>query len=205
MKKRVLAIACGIMLSTLSVQAGKDVEIVEVPVEPVACPTGFYVGAGGTYHNLDKDCPCAGGGTIHDNTYGGTIRFGYDFNKYFGIEGRGIYTGGGDGFLEDMWHLGAYLKPQLPVGESINLYGLLGYGFNQLNCNCPNALGKHSHSISSPSFGAGIEYHFGDMIGDKREGWGVWADAQSLMWNEKNDDATGLKSTVFSAGIMYNF
>jgi opacity protein-like surface antigen len=195
-------IAYSVVFFTLAIEAGKNVEPVEVPVVPVACPTGFYIGAGGTYHNLSKDCPCAGGGTIHDNTYGGTVRFGYDFNRYFGLEGRGVYTGGGDGFLDDMWHLGAYLKPQLPIGDSFNIYGLLGYGFNKLNCNC---FGSHSHSIASPSFGGGFEYHFGDIIGEKREGWGIWADAQNLMWNEDDGAAKNLKSTIFSAGIMYNF
>ncbi len=58
---------------------------------------------GATYHNLDEDCPCGDDSVIHDNTYGGTVRFGYDFNKYFGLEGRGIYTFGGDGFLQKIW------------------------------------------------------------------------------------------------------
>ncbi len=197
MKKLILSVA---LIGYLS--AGKDVEPVEVPVVPVACPTGFYIGAGGTYHNLSKDCPCADGTRVHDNTYGGTIRFGYDFNKYFGIEGRGIYTGGGDGFLEDMWHFGGYLKPQLPIGDRLNLYGLLGYGFNKLNCDC---ITKHSHSIASPSFGGGFEYHFGDIIGDKREGWGIWADAQNLLWDKDDGISKNMRSTIFSAGIMYNF
>jgi len=207
MKRGVLSIFFITALLTMNSQAGKDVELVEdIPVAPVSCPSGFYVGIGGTYHNLDKDCPCANGSTIHDNTYGGTIRFGYDFSKYFGIEGRGIYTTGDDeGFLDDMTHVGAYLKPQMPIGTNMNLYGLLGYGYNKLNCDCPNLLGKHSHEISSPSFGAGFEYHFEPLVGDKREGWGVWADAQSLMLDEEDGDATGLKSTVFSAGVMYNF
>ncbi len=130
-------------------------------------------GVGGTYHNLDKDCSCADDSVIHDNTYGATVRFGYDFNKYFGLEGRGIYTFQGDGFLEEMGHVGAYLKPQLPIGQNINMYGLLGYGYNKLYCNCTNSFGKHNHSINAPSFGAGIEYHFKPLVGNKREGWGV--------------------------------
>ncbi len=206
MRRGLLSLICTVAVATSSIYAGKNVEIVDVPVEPVepiACPTGFYVGAGGTYHNLDKDCPCADGSVIHDNTYGGTVRFGYDFNKYFGLESRGIYTFGGDGFLEEMGHVGAYLKPQMPIGTNFNIYGLLGYGYNKLSCNCNN--NEHDHSIAAPSFGGGVEYHFTPLAGDKREGWGVWADAQNLMWDEENDDATGLKSTVFSAGIMYNF
>jgi hypothetical protein len=205
MKKVLIFIVFVVVVLNTTLKAGKDVELVEVPVVPVSCPIGFYVGAGGTYHNLDKDCPCGDDSVIHDNTYGGTIRFGYDFNKYFGLEGRGIYSFGGDGFLDDMAHIGAFLKPQMPIGTNMNLYGLLGYGYNRLNCNCPNALGEHSHDIMAPSFGAGFEYHFKPLVGDKREGWGVWADAQNLMWDEEDDVATGLKSTVFSAGIMYNF
>jgi len=101
------------------------------------------------------------------------LQAGYQFNPYLAVEGRywtNVGTGDQEGTLVfegfedspyvmsgdapdiDAW--GIYLKPMLPVGESFNVYALLGYG----NVEIANM------DESGFQWGAGASYSISDNL-----------------------------------------
>ena len=98
-----------------------------MPVKDIN-PSGFYAGLGISGARYKSNCTTTsngcGPGKV-DNTIGGMARVGYDFNKYVGIEARGIKTAlNSNGGKVD--HAGLFLKPMVPVGDKTNVYGLVG-------------------------------------------------------------------------------
>ena len=85
-----------------------------------------------------------------DITYGVMAKAGYNFNDYMGVEARGLITNW-EYEGSKIKHLGAFLKPQYPVSEDFNLYGLAGYA---------KTTTSHIQNISETGFayGAGVEY-----------------------------------------------
>ena len=127
------------------------VTIVEPVVKEVVAPlaaalvddSAWYVGAGlvaGRTKNIDCE----------DITYGAMAKAGYDFNKYIGVEARGLITNW-EYEGSKIKHIGAFVKPQYPLGEDINLYGLAGYA---------QTTTSHVQNIDETGFayGAGLEY-----------------------------------------------
>ena len=64
---------------------------VVVPVVNNILPLGLYVAAGLTAARYDPNCNCPVKGDVH-KTAGVIGRIGYDFNKFFGLEARGLKT-----------------------------------------------------------------------------------------------------------------
>ncbi len=202
MKKTLSMMALGALLATSSATAGKNVEPVETEVIPVVQPIGLYVGIGGSWTGFSRDCACAGS-RKKDSTYGETLRIGYDFNPFFGIEARYLRNDFGVD-LASINHYGIYLKPQYHITDSTNIYALAGYGHTNIKC----AVGvnkANDKSYNAFSFGAGIEYDLSQDLGgqgDEEEGWGLFADWQNLAWNR---DPNSVKVNVVSAGVTYDF
>jgi opacity protein-like surface antigen len=141
MKKITLSIISVIVLSS-SVIAGGNIAIpVNVPevVEPIVNENAFYIGLGLSYMSLRDD--------LSDEEFSATgimLQTGYQFNKYFAIEGRYTrdvsdveYDHGNtinpdyDNYPTDFSNIAIYLKPMYPV-KNFTLYALLGYGCTEL-------------------------------------------------------------------------
>jgi len=84
----------------------------------------------------------------------------------------------------------------------VTLYGLAGYGRTKISANCPG-IGAHTHSITSPAFGAGLEYNFNDTnINGKRKGWSIWGDIINVMHNKTDKK---FNDTILALGAGYHF
>jgi len=163
--KIIAATLLGLALLTTSMYAGgKHVAPVEAEVIPVPEDISpWYIGVGVV---AAKFHACGDGCDYEDLTYGAMLRGGYEFNQYFGLEARVIRT-----FLDKgpfggvpLQHIGLYVKPQYPISEQINLYGLLGYGYTE-NLGNGARLGyfDNDHGLS---VGIGLEYDLSDRDGD---------------------------------------
>jgi OOP family OmpA-OmpF porin len=192
--------------------------VVEPTPEPVVIPVvapkpikhikanGFYVGLGisGTRYETNCKTGCSQSGT--DHAAGVMARVGYDFNKYIGIEARGITSNwNGDGGTVE--HAGLFVKPMLPVGDATNIYGLVGVAKTKTKG------GLQRTNAESLALGAGIEVDVSKDIpkdgrygrpfdgkGDQEKGLGVFLDYERMV---VKSDAPNLDAV--SAGVTYDF
>ncbi len=218
MGKRILISSLVAVSLTATLSAGgKGVVEAVAPVVPIEAidPSPWYLGAGIVWAKL-SGCDLQPGCEYEDVTYGGMVRGGYDYNQYIGVEARYIRT-----FLEEgpeggtpLAHAGIFLKPQYPVSERVNLYGLLGYGYTENLGN--GARLNYFDSDWGFSAGAGIEYDLSDREGDRIEngdydrafdgyadqgkGWSVFLDYQRLLIDSDKPDMDAI-----SLGLRYDF
>jgi len=151
-----------------------------------------------------------------DGTYGAIVRGGYEYNQYLGIGARYIRT-----FLDEgpyggtpLERMGLYLKPQYPVSEKVNMYGILGYGYTKNLGN--GARLEYFDSDSGFSAGVGMEYDLSDRENDRIEnanydrafdgyadqgrGWSLFLDYQRLLIKSDVPDLDAV-----SLGLRYDF
>jgi len=214
MKKLLTVLTLGLMLIPSSIIAGgKYVSPAVAVVEPIPVPQSpipIYLGIGLAAAGVSRDCPCSTGDRLKDMTYGVTIRAGWDINQYFGLEGRYIRASIEKDF-STVTHYGLYLKPQYPVTNQVNVYGLFGYGRTEVEgCSYTNG----TLTVDGISYGAGVEYDLTDDEdlgeydrafdgqGDQEKGWGLWADFQHLLGDEGR---WATNTNVGSAGVSYDF
>ena len=205
----------GFSLLTMSIHAGGKA-VAPVDAEVISIEQDYfsvYLGLGlvaAKFHSCGNDC------SYEDETYGTMLRVGYDFNQYIGVEVRGMRT-----FLDDgpfggapLQHVGVYAKPQYPVSEDFNLYGLLGYGHTK---NLGNGQ-RLSYFDSDHGFsaGLGLEYDLSDKkedfiknanydrsfdgYADQGKGWSLFLDYQRLLIKSDIPDMD-----VVSFGFRYDF
>lgn len=98
--------------------------LVEVEKPAIATPTlveksPWYLGAGLVAGRV-SDANC------EDITYGIMAKVGYEINENVAVEARGIRTNW-EYEGAKIKHVGVFVKPQYPVTEEVNLYGLVGY------------------------------------------------------------------------------
>ena len=187
--------------------------VVEPTPEPVIAPkpvknikaNGFYAGLGISATRYNTSCSCAvKSGT--DKTAGLMARVGYDFNKYIGIEARGIKTNwkSNGGTVE---HAGLFVKPMLPVGDLTNVYGLVGVAKTKTKGHL------RTTNAESLALGAGVEVDLSkdtpkegrynrsfDGKGDQEKGLGLFADYERMVVKSGAPDLDAV-----SAGITYDF
>jgi len=215
------------LMTAIVLQAGgKMIAPVTVPVVPVETvdPNPWYIGAGIVWGKLSVDnCFGNAGCTYEDATWGAMVRGGYDVNQYFGIEARWIRT-----FLDEgpfggtpLQHVGIFAKPQIPMGDHFNLYGLIGYGYTE-NLGSGNRL-NYFDSDDGFSAGIGIEYDLSgrdddydahkteenqnpqfdrqfDGHGGQNAGWSLFIDYQRLLIKSDIPDLDAV-----SFGVRYDF
>ena len=168
-----------------SMEAIKAVEV-ELPkvVAPVVVQTKkeapWYVGLGLTGGEVDN-------GNCQDITYGLMAKAGYDFNEYVGVEVRALKTNW-EYEGAKIEHIGAFLKPQYPVTESLNLYGLVGYANTQLSK-------RFVLDESGLALGAGIDYDFGS-----ENAFSTFVDYERLLQKSNVPNLDTL-----SLGVAYKF
>lgn len=205
------------VLSTTLFSGGKSVILASSPVAPIEMidPSPWYLGGGAVWAKL-SGCNLQPGCEYEDVTYGAMLRGGYEYNQYFGVEARYLHT-----FLDEgpfggtpLAHAGIFLKPQYPVSERVNLYGLLGYGYTENLGN--GARLNYFDSDWGFSAGAGIEYDLSDREGDRMEngnydrafdgyadqgrGWSLFLDYQRLLIKSDIPDLDAV-----SVGLRYDF
>jgi len=203
MRKIVLSVAAIAATTTLSFAGGDIVPVYEPVVAPEAIQydsVPVYVGAGfnrGVYNNN-----CGNNCTYEDVTYGITLRAGYEFNQYIGVEARYIGTfwdadelGG-----QELQHVGLYVKPMMPIGNSLNIYGLVGYGLTTTSTGGNGNL----EEVDDNGFAAGLGLEFDinpeDTEDSLESGWGLFVDYQRLLIKSDVPDMD-----VISAGVTFDF
>jgi len=168
-------------------EAIKAVEVVKVPMAPKKAPVvvpvvkekqPWYVGAG-LVAGRAKASDC------EDITYGFMAKIGYDFSEYVGVEARGLktnwdYEGG------KLKHLGAFVKPQYPISDDLNLYALVGYANTSMG-------DKRIFSDTGLAYGAGVDYALS-------ENFGLFVDYERLL-----HDAGVYDLDALALGVSYNF
>ena len=220
MKKAISIITLGTLLATGNLYAGKNVVVAETIVAAVPetiDPNPFYVGVGVIWAGISRDC-FGGDGCpdvrLEDSTWGGIIRAGWEYNQYVGVEVRALRA-----TLDSDWgettHYGIFLKPQYPIGEQFNIYGLLGYGHTEIVTNCVAI--NDTFKYDGFSYGIGLEYDLSDKEDDREEGeydrpfdgqmdqekgWGLWIDYQNLM---QDQGPANFRSNIITFGVTYDF
>ena len=171
-----------------------------------AAVSGIYAGLGIVAARYDTNCDCNGDKSGVDKTAGVMGRVGYDFNKYVGVEARGMITNWkGDG--GKVKHVGAFVKPMVPVTDAINAYGLVGIAKTTTRG------GLRRTDVTGLAFGGGVEYDISsdqqknarygrafDGKGDQEKGLGVFADYERLYYKKGSPDLDAV-----SAGVTYDF
>ena len=189
-----------------------EVVPVTIPKEPKVAPlpnadiSGAYVGLGIVASKYKTNCDCTGIKSGEDKAAGFVGRVGYDFNKYIGVEVRGIVSTIKDEGSE-IEHFGAFVKPQYPVTNELNLYGFGGIAKTTTN----GTLQKMD--VSGLAFGGGVEYDLSedkkreakydrefDGIADQEKGFGVFADYERLYYKSGSPDLDAV-----SVGVTYDF
>ena len=179
--------------------------VVPAPL-PEANISPIYIGLGITAAQYKTGCGCTGTKSGTDKTFGGVARVGYDFNKYLGIEARGLVTpvkaDGGE-----IQHYGAFVKPMYPVTDTVNVYALGGIAKTKTKGSL------RTTDVSGLAFGAGLEYDISDDKkkdvkydrefdgeADQEKGFGVFADYERLYYKKGSPDLDAL-----SVGMTYDF
>jgi len=177
-----------------------------VVVPPVASVSGAYVGLGLVASRYDTNCGCKSKKSGVDKTAGLVGRAGYDFNKYIGVEARGMITK-----LKDdggtIKHAGAFVKPMYPVTNALNTYGLIGLAKTTTQGSLRRT------DVSGLALGVGVEYDLSadkkkeakydrefDGIADQEKGFGVFADYEKLYYKSGSP-----KLDTVSVGVTYDF
>ena len=147
-------------------------------VEEVKEDSPWYAGAGlvaGRTTNVHCE----------DITYGVMAKVGYDFNEYVGVEARGLRTNW-EYEGSKIKHAGVFLKPQYPVSEDINLYGLLGYA---------KTTTSHIQNLDETglAYGAGAEYALSEDMN-------LFVDYERLLEKSNVPDLDAL-----SLGVSFDF
>jgi len=171
-----------------------------------ATVSGIYGGLGIVAARYDTNCDCNGDKSGVDTTAGIMGRIGYDFNKYVGLEARGMMTNwkSSGGKIK---HVGAFVKPMIPVSDAINAYGLVGIAKTTTKGDL------RTTDVTGLSFGGGVEYDISsdkqknarygrefDGKGDQEKGLGLFADYERLYYKKGSPDLDAI-----SAGVTYDF
>ena len=186
----------------------EPIVVAPVPISDVN-PSGFYAGLGIAAARYNSNCsqtPRGCGSGQVDKTAGVMARVGYDFNKYIGLEARGIRTNWrADG--GKVKHAGIFVKPMLPVGDATNIYGLVGLAKTTTQG------GMQRTNAEALALGIGVEYDISedtpkegrygrafDGKGNQEKGLGLFADYERMVVKSGAPDLDAV-----SAGVTYDF
>ena len=227
MKNIVLSAVAVLAMSSFAV-AGGDIAPVEEPVvvvEPVITDSGFYLGLGYGFMNVNvADEASSGNWTytedILDEDYSSImLQAGYKFNSYVAVEGRywfgldsdtTLYSGSSNIPADvnvDSW--GIYVKPMYPVTDAFDIYALLGYASSDLSAEQTVGAGTltyDSDSLDGFSWGIGAQYTVSDNFGIFVDYVSIYDDADS--WYDVNHDVnydTDQSVSAITLGVNYQF
>ena len=160
------------------------------PVIPPVVANNFYFGLGATTLKAKQEADTTvvpNVASFSDKQVGVTARLGYDFMDYLGAELRGSSAlSQEDTGNEKIKQIGAYLKPNFDITDSLNLYGLLGA--SKVNMSNPGAMNDKETGFS---YGLGLDY-------DVSDSFSVFLDAVDyLRKSDKNDVYGATLGAVF--------
>lgn len=158
------------------------------PIATVSGKSGLYVGLGITGVRYKDSCHCKKNVKVtnKDTTYGIMGKVGYNLNRYIGVEARASKTNWrSDGSKVE--HMGIYAKPMLPIGESSNLYGLVGMAKTKVKGSMPHL--EHD----GLALGGGVEVNLSQDIG-------VFVDYERMVAKTHAP-----RVHAVSAGVTYDF
>jgi OOP family OmpA-OmpF porin len=175
-------------------------------VQNEASVSAIYAGLGIVAARYDTNCGGCSKKAGIDKTAGLMARVGYDFNKYVGVEARGMMSKISDdgGTVK---HLGVFVKPMYPVTDELNTYGLVGLA----KTTTQGALRRTD--VTGLAMGVGVEYDLSDDkkkdakydrefdgMADQERGLGLFADYERLYYKSGSPDLDAL-----SVGVTYDF
>ena len=163
------------------------------PVAPPVVAKDFYVALGATRSKRAIDAQTVGTLVYPKSTEyqtGVTGRLGYDFMNWLGAEIRGTAGLSAPTGAQKLKQYGAYLKPNIDVTDSLNLYGLLGAS-SVNNSNLTS--GVMSDNETGFSYGLGVDYGVSDSVS-------VFVDVMNYLQKSDTPDLYGA-----TLGAAYHF
>jgi len=170
----------------------KPVEVMAKPSGPI----GMYVGGALAAMASRSDCEGNRANVFseengQDRQIGFTGILGYDFMKFLGAELRTSMGLAKDDYGTKMKQYGLYLKPNIDLGDALNLYGLIGYStVNMSTCGTGADLDKKNSGLS---YGAGLDYGVTENIS-------VFTDVVNYLRDDKSRSTWGT-----NVGVKYKF
>ena len=121
---------------------------------------GFYAGAGVGQSFVDE-------GAYDDEDTAFSVFGGYQFNKYFALEGGyadfgKIESKGAPDLEADTAYLTAV--GSLPITDKFSAYAKAGFHRWNLDSELPGVVGNDDDSGSDPTYGVGVQYRFTDHV-----------------------------------------
>lgn len=192
--KKVIFSSC--LSATMLLAGGKGMIPSESPVEPIEIiqASPYYVGIGFVMGRYDG---CVFPGCEYEDvTYGVIGKLGYEWNQYIGMEARVLGTFWGADPLggQKLEYGGLFAKPMYPLGESFNIYGLLGYGWTKTITGGNGNL----QTIDEGGFSAGFGLEY-DLF-SKEDTWGIFVDYHRLLIKSNAPEIDAI-----SIGVTYDF
>lgn len=130
----------------------------------MALSTALFAGAAQAQVSGSQDSGAystLGASTYEFDTYNVTGRLGYNFNRYFGVEGEGSIGVIGDdsnGVETDTeWDLGAYAVGRLPLTESLDAFVRGGYSVVSVETEAAGV--KFQDEADGYAVGGGLQYN----------------------------------------------
>ncbi|MCK5853772.1 MAG: porin family protein, partial [Sulfurovaceae bacterium] len=169
------------------------------PVDPIvksSGPSGLYVGGALAAMAARSDCEGNRANVFseekgQDRQIGFTGILGYDFMDFLGAELRTSMGLSEDNHGTKMQQLGLYLKPNIDLGDALNLYGLLGYSsVNMSDCGSNADLDNKNGGLS---YGAGLDYGVTENIS-------VFTDVVNYLSDSESRSTWGT-----NVGVKYKF
>ncbi len=132
------------------------------------------------------------------NSYGASLKAGYEYNKYFAFELR--YAAGikRKKHLKLDYYYGIFVKPQLPL-QDFKLYTLLGYGKAKVTHNGLSHPNKETIKKGF-SYGLGAEYKINNKLS-------AYVEALSLIDKSvtRVEGKYAIKVRTFGIGVLVKF
>jgi opacity protein-like surface antigen len=201
MKKTVTVLCSAILLSTSAYAGGKIEAVSEVEpvmhIESQEAVKNFYAGLGISVGQVKSHY------YGKDTVIGVTAKAGYNFSEYFAVEFRGS-KGLRDGDQLGLdYSYGLYLKPQYPLNEKVNLYGLLGYAQTKISFDKEvafNGISNNYTTQSGLSFGVGLDYQL-------NKNWSLFVDVMRLIDKSttRPEGKYAIQANALTFGFVYHF
>ena len=163
---------------------------------------GFYVGGGiaGEYASefINQSSP-----NDENPLFGLMVKAGYGIDN-LAVELRSSKAWGIDDELSHTSLLGIYLKPNLDVMNGLNLYGLVGYGMQEMSFDNKKRLfygySDNETDQNTFSFGGGGEYAYSENIG-------IFVEVMQVIdsENSKKTDELDVDNMGVYIGVNYYF
>ena len=182
---------------------------------------GFYTGIGAGYadvSNTTQNPQIFNNGTLgtqSGSTFASNLYFGYDFNRFIGVQAEYDVAFGAtiaNSYNAGQQLLGASLLVHLPFSlfsdmlSGVSVFAKGGYVYNtttfgNVNQTCPNCVNPPTFANGfTPIYGLGAEYGFTN-VGFRLE----WDTTPAMVASNSNLSQVSVASNMFLLSILYHF